>query len=81
MWIPAAKLVDLKTGDEVDPREMFLCDCRYTSEYTMQQAAQMAARPLHIKIDQGALNQIHFYDQAIENECIHRVIEINSWSD
>ena len=81
MWIPAAKLVDLETGDEVDPRDMFLYDCRYTSEYTIQQAAQKAARLIHFKIDRGALNQIHFYDQAIEDECIHRVTEINSWSD
>lgn len=71
----------METGDDVDPRDMFLYDCRYTSEYTMQQAAQLAAKLLHVKIDQGALNQIHFYDQAIKDECTHRVVEINNWVD
>ena len=81
MWIPEAKLVDLETGDEVGLRDMFLYDCRYTSEYTIQQAAQKAARLIHFKMNQNVLNQVHFYDQAIKNECIHRVVEINSWSN
>lgn len=82
MWIPTAKLVDLETGDEVDPRDMFLYDCRIYFRIHNAAGSTIGSQvSLHVKIDQGALNQIHFYDQTIKDECMHRVVEINSWSD